>query len=122
MFIGVLIGGMISGGKLSLYSHTEEGHWLEAEHAFITNVGFVSFILFGLLYYVVPLISNRELYSLKLAKYSFILLNIGLILMIVFTAVKGLSNVSYASTFNMLGGIILTLGYLIFGYNLLRSF
>ena len=121
MFVGVLIGGMISGGKIGDYAKTDDGHWLEAEHVFINNIGFLSFILMGAVYYIVPLISRRDIYSKELAKYGFILLNLGLISMILGNFSKGLSLFAYSSEIIMLGGIILTMGFFIYGYNVLRS-
>src|SRR3989338_1876302 len=78
MFIGVLLGGMLSIGKIGVYSETEAGHWLEVEHIFINNVGFLSFIIIGLVYFVTPLISKKEIYSKDLAKFDFFILNFGL--------------------------------------------
>lgn len=122
MFIGVLLGGMLSIGKIGEYSETEAGHWLEVEHIFINNIGFISFIIMGLVYFVVPSISKKEIYSKELAKFDFIILNLGLFLMVFGIAVKALLFWSLSSVIIMIGGIVLTLGFFIFGYNILRSF
>ncbi len=119
MFLGVLLGGLISSGPLATYAETEAGHWIEAEHAFINFIGFFSFLLMGIVYHVLPSLSGKSPSKL-LAIISFVILNAGLLLMILFTAVKSLNHlpVSFAI---MTGGLLLTLGYFIFGWNVLKN-
>ena len=121
MFIGVILGGLISGGPIAKYAETEEGHWLEAEHAFVNYIGFFSFSIMGLVYYFFPLLRNKSLFSKNLAFINFIFLNIGLFMMMIFTFTLHFLHFSFSSIGIMIGGIFLTLGYILFGINILKS-
>ena len=121
MFLGVLFGGLISGGPVADYAQTEAGHWLEAEHALINFIGFLSLILMGLTYQVVPSICEKQIYSKKLGNLNFVIVNLGLLFMIIFIALKSLLGIEYFSSIIMIGGILLTIGYFTFGINILKS-
>ena len=120
MIIGVLLGGFMSGGSLAEYIETDEGHWVEVIHIFIDNIGFLSFIIMGLVYFVVPQISKKEIYSKKIARHSLILVNVGLITVLFSLLINGLGY-TIPSLIILIGGVILTIGFLAFGYNVLKS-
>jgi cbb3-type cytochrome oxidase subunit 1 len=121
MILGVLVGGAISGGSLGDYAKTDEGHWLEAEHAFINFIGFLSFGIMALFYAIMPISFGRKLKSTRLATTTLVLLNLGIFLMIVFTAVKGLGiDTVISPKLVMTGGILLTVGYVTFGIDILK--
>ncbi len=122
MFIGVLLGGVLSSENIGEYAKTDKGHWLEAEHTFINFIGFISFTLMGILLYLIPNISGKKLYSQKLSMISFVLLNFGLIFMAISIFFIGIyPEELFISKFIMVGGILLTIGFFIYGYNILKS-
>jgi|TARA_B100001964_G_C13674640_1_gene354855 cbb3-type cytochrome oxidase subunit 1 len=115
MFIGVLFGAVISGGPLADYVETEEGHWIENIHSFVSFNGFFALMLMGFSYFLIPQMTRRKIHSEKLVSSGFYIFNIGLIIMVISLALGSLSSGMMA------GGILLTLGYFIFGYNILKS-
>src|SRR3990170_5382189 len=92
---------------------------LTPSHAHVLLIGFVSMMIFGVGYHLLPVFAGTDLYSLRLAEIQFWLQNIGLI-GLAFTM-----PYRYASTDYMTGtiifGIISVLGIYIYAYNIARS-
>lgn len=84
-------------------------------HAHINLLGWASFALAGLIYYLFPSLAENVL-----AKLHFWLANIGLPIMIISLLVYIAGN-SSAETFIAIGSIILTLGILSFVINVLKN-
>ena len=63
MFIGVLFGAVISGGPLADYVETEEGHWIENIHSFVSFNGFFALMLMGFSYFLIPQMTRRKIYE-----------------------------------------------------------
>jgi cytochrome c oxidase cbb3-type subunit 1 len=114
-------------------------------HVHSGALGWVAFISFGAIYYLVPRLWNREgLYSLRLVSYHFWIATIGIVLYITAMWVSGIMQGLMWRSYNELGfleysfvetvsamhpfyviravgGILFLLGALIMAYNLWRT-
>jgi len=92
---------------------------LTPSHAHVLLIGFVSMMIFGVGYHLLPVFAGTELYSLRLAEIQFWLQNIGLI-GLAFTM-----PYRYANNYYLLGtavfGSISLLAIYMFVYNVGRS-
>ena len=88
-------------------------------HAHVLLIGFVSMMIFGVGYHLLPVFAGTELYSLRLAEIQFWLQNIGLI-GLAFTMPYRFASNSYLLGTEVFGSISLLAIY-IFVYNVARS-
>ncbi len=90
-------------------------------HTHLNLVGFVSFMIFGVGYHILPRFTGRPLYSPTLANVHVWLANVGLLGMSLFWVLDaGLRG----QTFQVLGGlssIVLGISMVIFIYNIWKS-
>jgi cytochrome c oxidase cbb3-type subunit 1 len=127
---GALMGGIPA---FRLYVDTApHGRLILLAHGHINLLGWVEMAIFGALYYVVPRLVNRQIYSVRLVKIHFWMHNFGLIGMVVFFVVAGLIGgydvgddaahlVSRLMMFvGMFGTLVLTAN-IIWGYNLYKT-
>jgi cbb3-type cytochrome oxidase subunit 1 len=106
------------------------GHRIVLAHTHINLLGWVEMAIFGSVYYIVPRLVRRSIYSLRLVKVHFWMHNFGLLGVVVFFSASGLTGVyveggdEVASRFMALagffGGLVL-LANIIWGYNLFRT-
>jgi cytochrome c oxidase cbb3-type subunit 1 len=101
-------------------------------HGHINLLGWVEMAIFGALYFVVPRLVRRPIYSMKLVKVHFWMHNFGLLGMVVFFCVAGTVGgydvsddaakmVNHLMAFvGMFGTMVLTAN-IIWGYNLYRT-
>jgi hypothetical protein len=92
---------------------------IKPSHAHVLLIGFVSMMIFGVGYHLLPVFAGTDLYSLRLAEIQFWLQNIGLI-GLAFTMPYRYASSNYM-TGTIIFGIISTLGIYIFAYNIARS-
>lgn len=112
--IGVVLGVMMA-------AHGEWTSLLGRAHTHINLVGFVSFMIFGVGYHILPRFTGRPLYSAKLAELHLWVANIGLIGMSVFWILDATFE-RYAFEFLVaLFSIILGISVMVFIYNMWRS-
>jgi cbb3-type cytochrome oxidase subunit 1 len=101
-------------------------------HGHINLLGWVEMAIFAALYYVVPTLTRRPIYSLRLVKIHFWTHNFGLIGMVVFFfsagLVGGLSSgpdteklVSHLLAFVGIFGTLVLTANIIWGYNLYKT-
>jgi len=103
LFIGSTI------GVVMLLTSTE----IAISHAHILLIGFVSMMIFGVGYHLLPVFAGTELYSQKLAEIHFWLQNIGLV---------GLAfTLPYYRKIALIFGIVSLIAIYIFVYNVARS-
>jgi len=88
-------------------------------HAHVLLIGFVSMMIFGVGYHLLPVFAGTDLYSLRLAGIQFWLQNIGLI-GLAFTMPYRFASNSYLIGTEVFGSISLLAIY-IFVYNVARS-
>jgi len=88
-------------------------------HAHVLLIGFVSMMIFGVGYHLLPVFAGTDLYSLRLAEIQFWLQNIGLI-GLAFTMPYRFASNSYLIGTEVFGSISLLAIY-IFVYNVARS-
>ncbi|HUV98770.1 MAG TPA: cbb3-type cytochrome c oxidase subunit I [Gallionella sp.] len=127
--------GAIMGG-VPVFRHfvdySAHGSLIVLAHAHINLLGWVEMAIFAALYYVVPTVSRRPIYSLRLVKVHFWMHNFGLIGMVVFFfsagLVGGLSSgpdteklVSHLLAFVGLFGTVVLSANFIWGYNLYKT-
>ncbi|MDR2195808.1 MAG: cbb3-type cytochrome c oxidase subunit I [Gallionellaceae bacterium] len=98
-------------------------------HTHINLLGWVEMAIFGAIYYLIPRLVRREIYSLKLVKVHFWMHNLGLLGVVVFFCASGLTGIyagddKAASHFMALGGSfgsLVLLANIIWGYNIYRT-
>jgi cbb3-type cytochrome oxidase subunit 1 len=130
---GALMGGIPAWRNFVDYS--VYGHKIVLAHTHINLLGWVEMAIFAALYYVVPRLARRPIYSVRLVKVHFWVHNFGLVGMVVFFTmaglVGGLPNLGepdatpkiYAMMMALVGifGMLVLLANFIWGYNLLRT-
>src|SRR5574341_1133138 len=92
---------------------------LTPSHAHVLLIGFVSMMIFGVGYHLLPVFAGTDLYSLRLAEIQFWLQNIGLI-GLAFTLPYRYASSNYLFGTAIFGSISLLAIY-IFVYNVARS-
>lgn len=101
-------------------------------HGHINLLGWVEMAIFGALYFVVPRLVRRPIYSLRLVKVHFWMHNFGLLGMVTFFVVAGSiggydvgDEVAHLVTRLMMGvgmfGTLVLTANIIWGYNLYRT-
>lgn len=108
------------------------GRLITLAHGHINLLGWVEMAIFASLYYVVPQVSGRQIYSLRLVKVHFWMHNFGLIGMVTFFLSAGLVGglmegddteklVNHLMAFVGLFGTTVLLANIIWGYNLYKT-
>ena len=127
---GAVMGGVPAFRHFVDYS--AHGRLITLAHGHINLLGWVEMAIFAALYYVVPTVSRRTIYSLRLVKVHFWMHNFGLIGMVVFFLcaglVGGLSSgpdteklVSHLLAFVGIFGTLVLSANIIWGYNLYKT-
>ncbi len=111
---------------------TPHGHFITLAHGHINLLGWVEMAIFSALYYIVPRLANRSIYSVRLVKVHFWMHNFGLIGMVSFFFMAGLvGGLDQADDMEklvgrllafvgMFGTVVLTAN-IIWGYNLFKT-
>ena len=92
---------------------------LTPSHAHVLLIGFVSMMIFGVGYHLLPVFAGTDLYSLRLAEIQFWLQNIGLIGLAFTMPYRFTSNNHLLGT--VVFGSVSLLAIYIFVYNVARS-
>lgn len=98
-----------------------ETRGLSTVHAHLNLVGFVTFIIFGIAYHILPRFRGRPLYSEKLAWWQFWLANIGLVGLLVFLGLGAYVSFDGLGVLQAVFGATLALSIYLFVYNMLRT-
>jgi cbb3-type cytochrome oxidase subunit 1 len=127
--------GAIMGG-VPVFRHfvdySPHGRLITLAHGHINLLGWVEMAIFAALYYVVPTLARRPIFSLRLVKIHFWMHNFGLIGMVVFFFVAGLVGgldvgegteklVSHLLAFVGIFGMLVLSANIIWGYNLYKT-
>ena len=127
---GAIMGGVPAFRHFVDYS--AHGRLITLAHGHINLLGWVEMAIFAALYYVVPAISRRPIYSVRLVKIHFWMHNFGLIGMVVFFFTAGLVGgfgtgedaeklVSHLLAFVGMFGMLVLSANIIWGYNLYKT-
>ena len=92
---------------------------IKPSHGHVLLIGFVTMMIFGVGYHLLPVFAGTDLYSLRLAEIQFWLQNSGLI-GLAFTMPYRYASTNYM-TGTIISGIISVLGIYVFAYNIARS-
>ncbi|RMH18518.1 MAG: cbb3-type cytochrome c oxidase subunit I [Gammaproteobacteria bacterium] len=131
---GALMGGIAD--FRHFVDHRLHGNLIVRAHTHVNLLGWVEMAIFAGVYYIIPRIVHRPMYSITLMKVHFYIHNIGLIGMVVLFTVAGIiggtASVSlspeeveaavrpWLATMGMFGSLVL-LANLIWGYNIFRT-
>src|SRR5674476_815116 len=127
---GAIMGGVPAFRHFVDYS--AHGRLITLAHGHINLLGWVEMAIFAALYYVVPVVSRRQIYSLRLVKVHFWMHNFGLIGMVTFFLSAGLIGglaegddveklVSHLMAFVGVFGTLVLSANIIWGYNLYKT-
>jgi cytochrome c oxidase cbb3-type subunit 1 len=127
---GALMGGVPEFRQFVNFS--AHGKWIVLAHAHINLLGWVEMAIFGALYYVVPKVAKRPIYSMRLVKIHFWMHNVGLIGMVLCFFIAGVlggtstapdieKQVSHLLALVGIFGTLVLIANIIWGYNLFRT-
>ncbi|MGB2991077.1 MAG: cytochrome-c oxidase [Paenisporosarcina sp.] len=115
-FIKVSVIYFAIGVLLGMYMSMEHDYALTSVHVHMNLLGWASFALAGIIYYIFPKAGNHTL-----AKVHFWGTNIGLPLMMVGLATLLISGSEQATIFISLGATLLVISTILFAYNVLMN-
>ena len=127
---GAIMGGVPAFRHFVDYS--AHGRLITLAHGHINLLGWVEMAIFAALYYVVPRVSRRSIYSVRLVKIHFWTHNFGLIGLVVFFFTAGVVGgldtgedaeklVSHLLAFVGMFGMLVLSANIIWGYNLYKT-
>jgi cytochrome c oxidase cbb3-type subunit 1 len=121
-------------GGLPAFRHIVDsgvhGHRIVLAHTHINLLGWVEMAIFGSIYYLIPRLVRRPIFSLLLVKIHFWLHNFGLLGVVVFFSAAGLAGIygdsesdvpSHLMALAGIFGSMVLLANIIWGYNLFRT-
>ena len=131
---GALMGGIAE--FRHFVDHRVHGDLIVRAHTHINLLGWVEMAIFGAIYYVIPRLVKKPIYSMALVKWHFWVHNFGLIGMVVFFTTAGvtggIAGETHAldqveamvkpllATMGIFGSLVLTANF-IWAYNLFRT-
>lgn len=104
--IGVILG--------SLFLFIPDLKVLRTVHAHLNLVGFVTFVIFGVAYHILPRFSGKPLVNEGLSWWQFWLANIGLVTLLSFMTIGIFSKTPGIMLLQALSGALLALSFLLF--------
>ena len=94
---------------------------LKFVHSHLMLLGWVSMMIFGVGYHILPRFTGRPLKSLKMGEAQFYLANIGLIGMVIFYTLNIYAPSGLYRSLTIASGLIETLSVFLFFYNMLAT-
>jgi cbb3-type cytochrome oxidase subunit 1 len=94
---------------------------LKFVHSHLNMLGWVSMMIFGVGYHILPRFMGRPLYSNKIAEAQFYLANLSLISMLVFYTLNVYSPNDTFRVLTVVSGAIQAVTIFLFFYNMLRT-
>jgi cbb3-type cytochrome oxidase subunit 1 len=94
---------------------------LKFVHSHLNMLGWVSMMIYGVGYHILPRFMGRALYSNKIGEAQFYLANISLITMLLFYALNVYSPSDLYRTITMVSGAVQALAIFLFLYNMLMT-
>lgn len=131
---GALMGGIAD--FRHFVDHRLHGNLIVRAHTHVNLLGWVEMAIFGAVYYIIPRLVRRPIYSLKLVKVHFWMHNFGLIGMVVFFTIAGIAGGSasahlppdevemvvkpFLATMGIFGTVVLLANF-VWAFNLFRT-
>jgi cytochrome c oxidase cbb3-type subunit 1 len=100
---------------------SEKAMALKFVHSHLNMLGWVSMMIYGVGYHILPRFMGRQLYSTKLGEAQFWMANIGLVVMLLFYTINIYSPSSALVAVTVLAGVLELVSILIFFYNMLKT-
>lgn len=94
---------------------------LKFVHSHLNMLGWVSMMIYGVGYHILPRFMGRPLFSPKLGEIQFWLANIGLVVMLLFYTLNVYSHSTVYVMISISAGVVELLSILLFFYNMLRT-
>lgn len=94
---------------------------LKFVHSHLNMLGWVSMMIYGVGYHILPRFMGRPLYSNKIGEAQFYLANISLVAMLAFYSLNAFNPSSMYQMLTMAFGIIQALAIFLFFYNMLMT-
>ena len=90
-------------------------------HSHLNMLGWVSMMIYGVGYHILPKFMGRQMYSKKLGEAQFWIANIGLVAMLVFYTLNVYSPSDTLVAATVLAGVLEMVSILLFFYNMLKT-
>ncbi len=119
MSLGYFIAGAIIGFSVLLWP-TEAGYYISA-HVHLNLLGFMSMMIYGVGYHILPKFSGQHIYSPMIMKVQFWLSNAGLIGMAVSWPFVARGSEGTAETILILTSAMSLLAIILFAFNILKT-
>ena len=100
---------------------SERAMALKFVHSHLNMLGWVSMMIYGVGYHILPKFMGRQMYSKKLGEAQFWVANIGLVAMLVFYTLNVYSPTDTLVTATMLAGVLEMVSIFLFFYNMLKT-
>jgi len=94
---------------------------LKFVHSHLNMLGWVSMMIFGVGYHILPRFMGRPLYSNKIGEAQFYLANISLVAMLVFYALNTYHPSGMYQLLTVVSGVVQTVSLFLFFYNMLMT-
>ncbi len=100
---------------------SEKAVALKFVHSHLNMLGWVSMMIFGVGYHILPKFMGRPLYSVKLGEAQFWMANIGMVAMLLFYTVNVYSPSGAFVMVTVAAGVLETASIFLFFYNMLMT-
>jgi len=90
-------------------------------HSHLNMLGWVSMMIYGVGYHILPRFMGRPLYSTALGNVQFWLANVGLVVLLLFYTMNAYSPAPGYLALTVAGGVLQGLSIFLFFYNMLRT-
>lgn len=94
---------------------------LKFAHSHLNMLGWVSMMIYGVGYHILPRFMGRALYSNKIAVAQFYLANISLVAMLLFYTLNAYNPSSFYQAITIVSGAVQALTVFLFFYNMLMT-
>jgi cytochrome c oxidase cbb3-type subunit 1 len=100
---------------------SEKAMALKFVHSHLNMLGWVSMMIYGVGYHILPRFMGRQLHSTKLGEAQFWLANIGLVVMLLFYTINIYSPSSALVAVTVAAGVLELVSIFLFFYNMLKT-
>jgi len=100
---------------------SERAMALKFVHSHLNMLGWVSMMIYGVGYHILPKFMGRQMYSKKLGEAQFWIANIGLVAMLLFYTLNVYSPSDTLVAATMLAGVLEIVSIFLFFYNMLKT-